>query len=60
MDKLGLTGSHRQQIEKVIIDRVPIGKAEEKGTWCSSEKMTIARLRKRVLDELLKEKVEQV
>lgn len=59
----GLTESQLQQIEKIVYERVPISKAERRGTWCSAEKMTINRLRKlirkKLIDEFLKEKIER-
>lgn len=61
--KSQLTESQLQQIEKVVYERVPMSKAERLGTWCSAEKMTIRRLRKKIFreltDEFLKEKVER-
>ncbi len=51
------------QIEKAVYERIPASKAEQRGTWCSAEKKQITRLRnnirKRLIDEALKEKVER-
>lgn len=51
-----------KEIEKVVYERVPASKAEQRGTWCSAEKQTITRLRnnirKRLISEWQTEKVE--
>ena len=57
-----LSQQQLQQIEKVVYERIPASKAEQRGTWCSAEKKQIRRLRdnirKRLIDEALKEKIE--
>ncbi len=58
-----LTEYEKKEIEKVVYERIPASKAEQRGTWCSSEKMQITRLRnnirKKEIDKLLKEKIER-
>jgi hypothetical protein len=57
-----LSPQQRQQIEKMIYERIPASKAEQRGTWCSAEKATITRLRanmrKRLIAEYQREKIE--
>ncbi len=57
-----LPQEQQQAIEKVVYERVPASKAEQRGTWCSAEKATITRLRnnirKRLIVEWQKEKIE--
>lgn len=65
MDRLmeSLSPQQLQQIEKVVYERIPASKAEQRGTWCSAEKKQITRLRdnirKRLIAEYQREKVER-
>ena len=59
-----LTQNQLQQIEKRVYEIVPVGKAEATGIgFCSSKKRHIndlrKQIRKKLIDEFLKEKVEQ-
>ena len=51
----GLSQSQLDKIEKVVYERVPIGKAERQGTWCSAEKITVNRLRRAMRKKLIEQ-----
>lgn len=50
-----MTDEQLKEIEKRIFERVPQSKAEIKGTWCSSEKQMITRLRNSIKKKLINE-----